>query len=126
MIVLTRLLLLLLLLLLLPLAAGAASSARKADNELRWSDPATWGGTVPGAAAEVVVPEGATVLLDGNTAPLGNLRIEGTLRFAAADVELKAAAIQVSGALQVGSAAQPHAHRATITLTGAPLATPCA
>ena len=68
----------------------------------------------------MVVPAGATVVLDTDSAALGNVRIEGTLRFAAADVELKAAAIQVSGALQIGSAAQPHLHRATITLTGVP------
>ncbi len=104
-------------------ASAAASSARPDARVLRWSDTATWGGAVPAAGAEVVVPAGATVVLDTDTAVLGNLRIEGTLRFAAADVELKAAAIQVSGALQIGSAAQPHRHRATITLSGSPLAT---
>jgi hypothetical protein len=106
----------------LPLASVAASSARTSAQELRWSDAATWGGTVPGAGAEVVVPAGATVVLDSDTAVLGNLRVEGTLRFAAADVELKAAAIQVSGALQIGSPGAPHRHRATITLSGAPVA----
>ncbi len=121
--VLARLLLLLLSLLSLPFASTAASSARPDAKELRWSDAATWGGAVPAAGAEVVVPAGATVVLDTDTAVLGNLRIEGTLRFAAADVELKAAAIQVSGALQIGSAGQPHLHRATITLSGAPLVT---
>ncbi len=114
--------LLLLLTLSLPFAAMAASAARPADKVLRWSDAATWGGEVPAAGASVVVPAGATVLLDTDSAALGNLAIEGTLRFAAADVELKAAAIQVSGALQIGSDAEPHRHRATITLTGAPLA----
>ena len=74
------------------------------------------------AGTEVVVPAGATVVLDTDTAALGNLRIEGTLRFAAADVELKAAAIQVSGALQIGSQSAPHLNRATITLSGAPQA----
>ena len=108
--------------LVLPLAAAAQRAARASDQVLRWSDAATWGGEVPGAGAEVVVPAGATVLLDTDSAALGNLAVEGTLRFAAADVELKAAAIQVSGALQIGSAAEPHRHRATITLTGAPLA----
>ncbi len=120
MIVLARFLLLLTLW--LPLAAAAQSAARPADKPLRWSDAATWGGEVPGAGAEVVVPTGATVLLDTDTAALGNLAIEGTLRFAAADVELKAAAIQVRGALLIGSAAEPHKHRATITLSGVPLA----
>jgi G8 domain len=106
----------------LPFAVVAASAARPADKELRWSDAATWGGEVPAAGADVVVPAGATVLLDTDTAALGNLAIEGTLRFAAADIQLKAAAIQVSGALRIGSADRPHTHRATLTLTGAPQA----
>ena len=91
--------------------------------ELRWSDTGTWGGAVPAAGAEVVVPAGTTVVLDTDTAVLGNLRIEGTLKFGRADVELKSAAIQVSGALLIGSADAPHLHRATITLSGAPLTT---
>ena len=112
------------LLLLAPMCASvaAAASVRPGPEELRWSDAATWGGALPGAGAEIVVPAGATVVLDTNTAELGNLRIEGTLRFGAADVELKAAAIQVSGALVIGSAAAPHLNRATITLTGQPQA----
>jgi G8 domain len=106
-----------------PIPAPPSGPVTTAPGELRWSDASTWGGTVPAAGAEVVVPAGATVLLDTDTAMLGNLRIEGTLRFAAADVELKAAAIQVSGALLIGSASAPHLHRATITLSGAPSST---
>ena len=105
-----------------PIPAPPSGPVTTVPGELRWSDAATWGGAVPGAGAEVVVPSGATVVLDTDTAMLGNLRIEGTLRFAAADVELKAAAIQVSGALRIGSAQVPHLNRATITLSGAPLA----
>jgi G8 domain/Glucodextranase, domain B len=105
-----------------PIPAPPSGPVNTSPGELRWSDAGTWGGAVPGAGAEVVVPAGATVLLDTNTAALGNLRIEGTLRFAAADVELNAAAIQVIGALQIGSANAPHLNRATITLNGAPLA----
>jgi G8 domain/Right handed beta helix region len=103
-------------------AAGEPDTrvAVTAPGELRWSEAGTWGGAVPAAGAEVVVPVGATVVLDVDTPVLGNLRIEGTLRFAQADVELKAAAIQVSGALLIGSAEAPHLHRATITLSGAP------
>jgi hypothetical protein len=103
-----------------PMPAPPGGPVTVAPGELRWSDAATWGGVVPGAGAEVVVPTGATLVLDTDTADLGNLRIEGTLRFAAADVELRAAAIQVSGALLIGSANAPHLNRATVTLTGAP------
>jgi hypothetical protein len=105
-----------------PMPAPPSGPVAPAPGELRWSDAGTWGGVVPGAGAEVVVPAGATVVLDTDTALLGNLRIEGTLRFAAADVELKAAAIQVTGTLQIGSQSAPHLNRATITLAGAPLA----
>jgi hypothetical protein len=103
-----------------PIPAAPSGPVTAEPGELRWSDRATWGGEVPGAGAEVVVPAGTTVLLDQTTAELGNLRIEGTLRFAATDVELKAAAIQVSGALLIGRAEAPHLNRATITLSGAP------
>jgi G8 domain/Glucodextranase, domain B len=101
-----------------PAPSGAVSAA---PGELLWSDPGTWGGAVPAAGAEVVVPAGTTVVLDRNTAVLGNLRIEGTLKFGRTDVELKSAAIQVSGALLIGSADAPHLNRATITLSGTPL-----
>jgi hypothetical protein len=103
-----------------PAPEAPAGPVRVGAGELKWSDRATWGGEVPGVGAEVVVPAGATVVLDTDTAELGNLRIEGTLRFGAADVELKAAAVQVSGALLIGSAEAPHLNRATITLTGQP------
>jgi hypothetical protein len=102
--------------------AADAATARSAAGELRWSDRATWGGELPGPGADVIVPAGATVVLDTDTASLGTLRIEGTLRFGDTDVELKADAIQVTGALQIGTAAAPHPHRATVTLTGQPAA----
>jgi hypothetical protein len=93
-----------------------------APGEMRWSDPATWGGALPGNGAEVVVPAGKTLVLDTNTASLGALRIEGTLRLAPMDIELTAKSIRVSGALEAGAPTEPYVHRATITLTGAPAA----
>ena len=91
--------------------------------ELRWSDPNTWGGALPGAGATVVIPAGRTIVLDTNTASLGALDIQGTLTFADRDVALTAASIKVSGELNVGSAAQPFISKATITLTGPSAAT---
>ncbi|HSV69353.1 MAG TPA: G8 domain-containing protein [Methylibium sp.] len=92
-----------------------------APGEYRWSDASTWGGSVPGAGAEVVIPAGRTVVLDRATAALGALRIEGTLRFANdRDLAVTARSIRVSGALQIGSETQPYAHRAVITLNGVP------
>ncbi len=107
----------------LPAGPIPAGSLVLAAGELRWSDPATWGGSMPGDGAEVVVPAGRTVVLDVPTASLGALRIEGTLRFAPRDLALTAKSIQVSGALEAGSPTEPFIHRATITLTGAPAAT---
>jgi hypothetical protein len=96
-----------------PSAAGA-----------RWSDPATWGGTVPAAGAKVRIPVGQTVLLDSATANLGALVIEGKLiADSDRDVSITADYVLVSGraaVLQIGTAAQPYLRKATITLTGEP------
>jgi hypothetical protein len=96
-----------------PSAAGA-----------RWSDPATWGGTVPAAGAKVRIPVGQTVLLDSATANLGALVIEGKLiADSERDVSITADYVLVSGraaVLQIGTAAQPYLRKATITLTGEP------
>src|SRR4051812_27079581 len=42
------------------------------DTASRWSDPATWGGTVPQATTKVVIPEGKTVVLDIDTPNLAS------------------------------------------------------
>ena len=103
-------------------ASAPAPTQSPVTTGLRWSDPATWGGKLPGAGAEIVIPVGETVVLDTDTASLGALRIEGTLVFADRNVSLTAASIRVTGALNIGSAAQPFVSKATITLTGAPVA----
>jgi hypothetical protein len=94
-----------------------------ASNAKRWSDPATWGGAgLPKAGDAVVIPAGQSVLLDINTPDLGGLSIQGELSFDAKDLALTSRSIQVSGVFKIGSAASPFAQRATITLTGAPIA----
>jgi hypothetical protein len=106
-----------------PVAAAAAppdTVFAVSSGELRWSDPATWGGTMPPTGAEIVIPVGRTIVLDTQTASLGPVRVEGTLRLAGADVALTAASVNVTGALLVGSATAPFGGKATITLTGAP------
>lgn len=87
--------------------------------ELRWSDLATWGGTLPSAGADVVIPAGRTILLDTSPAAIGALRVEGTLKFDRRNIELKAASINVTGSLQIGSPAEAYRQKAVITLTGA-------
>ena len=108
-----------------PAPAPAPPAPAPAPNpaDLRWSNPATWGGKLPGAGATVVIPAGRTIILDTDTASLGALDIQGTLTFADRDVALTAASIKLSGALNVGSAGQRFVSKATITLTGAQAAT---
>jgi len=93
---------------------------QQVSEHVNWSDPQTWGGTVPPDGAAVVIPAGKTVVLDTATHKLADLRIEGVLRLAEKDVSLTAASINVIGTLQAGTAAAPFAHKAIITLTGAP------
>jgi G8 domain len=104
-----------------PAPATPAAPAVPVD-AMRWSNPATWGGTLPGAGAQVVVPAGRTIILDTDTASLGALDIQGTLAFEDRDVALTATSIHVGGTLSIGSAARPFVSKATITLTGAPAA----
>nr|MCU0950911.1 hypothetical protein [Burkholderiaceae bacterium] len=85
----------------------------------RWSDPATWGGTLPPAGSLVVIPAGKTVVLDTQTPPLRGLTIEGTLVAADTDIGITSDFVYVKGGrLQIGSAAAPFLRNATVTLTG--------
>jgi hypothetical protein len=90
----------------------------------RWSDPTTWGGTLPPVGATVVIPAGKTVVLDTATPALGGLTIEGELVAAPdADVGITSDYVYVKGGrLQIGSASQPYLRNATITLTGSGVA----
>lgn len=83
-----------------------------------WSDPRTWGGSIPTATTAVVIPAGKTVLLDVS-ARVKSLHIDGTLRFADRDLQLSANWIMVhgQGLLQIGTEAAPYSKKATITLT---------
>jgi cell surface hyaluronidase len=84
----------------------------------RWSDPATWGGSVPVAGASPTIPAGTTVLLDVSPPGLGVLTVNGVLVFDDRDLALTADAIIVRGRFEAGTEARPYRHRATITLTG--------
>ncbi len=86
---------------------------------MRWSDPATWGGTLPPANAVVVIPAGKTVILDGATPPLRGLHVRGELIAGDNDTAITADYVYVDGGrLQIGTAARPYLYKATITLTG--------
>ncbi|MES2890144.1 MAG: G8 domain-containing protein [Pseudomonadota bacterium] len=82
-----------------------------------WSNPATWGGTVPPAGATVVVPANTTVLLDQDI-NLAGLTVAGTLRCARKDLKVNARYILVTGRLECGTAIAPFLHKLTVTLTG--------
>ncbi|WP_255440209.1 G8 domain-containing protein [Caenimonas sedimenti] len=106
-----------------PSCVGAAAPPAPACDD--WSNPATWGGALPGAGAAVDIPVGRCVRLDTNPPALGGLTIRGTLTFAdTAPRALTSAWIHVSGgALEIGSAAQPFQNNAVITLTDTNTAT---
>ena len=85
----------------------------------RWSDPATWpNNQVPVAGDKVTIASDQEVLLDVSPPALNGLTINGKLVFAdESDLELSSEWILVFGELQIGTEAQPHQHKATITLT---------
>jgi len=94
---------------------SAGTSSSTASGGSRWSDRATWGGTLPGNGAEVVIPAGKTIVLDGATPALAGLRIEGTLRIEGANAAITAGFIDIpaTGALLAGSATAPYTGRSS-------------
>ncbi|MEM6785940.1 MAG: G8 domain-containing protein [Myxococcota bacterium] len=85
----------------------------------RWSDPATWGGEVPGPRFAVTIPEGTEVLMDTASAPLHSLHLLGTLTAAFdVDIAITSDVVMVHGRLEIGTAERPYLQRAVITLTG--------
>jgi len=86
----------------------------------RWSDPASWpDGKVPGAGDAVTIPKDKAILLDVTPPALRSLTIDGKLSFSdASDISLTTDWIYLPGGeLDIGSAAKPYTHKATITLT---------
>jgi cell migration-inducing and hyaluronan-binding protein len=87
---------------------------------VKWSDASAWpSGKVPAAGEAVTIPRGTEVVLDVQPPELRSLTVQGKLTFAdARDIELKTDWIYVpGGTLQIGTAAAPYRHNATITLT---------
>ncbi|MBZ9712314.1 G8 domain-containing protein [Deinococcus multiflagellatus] len=84
-----------------------------------WSDPATWGGTVPAAGANVTLPAGKRVILDVSPPALTGLTIPAgsALEFAAKNLTLQSEWIMVHGELRIGREEAPFAHHAEIRLT---------
>jgi G8 domain len=85
-----------------------------------WSNPATWGGTVPPAGATVVIPAGKTVLLDTKVKVKG-LTVNGTLACGGNDIAIEADWVMVSGSqakLACGTQAQPYKGKFNLALVG--------
>jgi G8 domain len=97
-----------------------SSETSQEKKSLRWSNPATWGGTSPPTDANVTIPFGRVIILDVPSVRLSELKIDGELRVdPLVDVELVADAIEVKGALIAGEGNVPHSGKFTITLKGA-------
>ncbi len=97
----------------------AAEGNTQASKQTLWSDPATWPDRkVPSAGDEVTIESGKDVVLDVSSPRLHGLTVKGKLSFTdKSDVELTTEWVMLFGELAIGTEAQPHTHKATITLT---------
>ncbi|MBF6594305.1 MAG: G8 domain-containing protein [Thermaceae bacterium] len=98
----------------IPPSGGTTPPARSG----LWSDPNTWGGSVPKAGDIVTIPADLSLTLDVSPPALKGLDVEGWLTFADKDLSLSSDWIMVHGKFQIGSADKPYRNRAIITLTG--------
>jgi len=102
---------------------------RVSDPQL-WSDPATWGGTVPAAGDHVDIPAGKIVVLDQNIVA-DSIIVRGTLRFdPTKDLTVTACSLiaegkarlatdpKPEGRIEIGTEQTPFTKRVLITLTG--------
>jgi len=84
-----------------------------------WSSLTTWQGQVPRPGEVATIPPGRDVLLDADSPDLASLVVRGRLTFAEEDLRLTSRWILIDGGtLQIGTEDSPHAHVASITLTG--------
>ncbi|NJM37048.1 MAG: hypothetical protein HC845_03765 [Akkermansiaceae bacterium] len=93
-----------------------------------WSNPATWGGTVPAALSDIEIPAGKTVVVDQNIV-VDSLVVRGTLRFARQDLVVQACSIIADGPtarVEIGSETSRFTNNLTITLTGGVCTSPTA
>ena len=97
-------------------SSHAETTATKSGN---WSAESTWAdGVVPAQGDVVTISAGSEVVLDVSPPALNGMTISGTLRFAdESDLALSTEWIMVHGELEIGTAAKPFTHNATITLT---------
>jgi G8 domain len=100
--------------------APDAQATHKAVTSGNWSNPATWGGGVPGSNGQVMIPSGIVVTVDQQIgATLFWIRVDGTLRFAPnASTSLTAESVFVNhgGRLEIGTQQSPIQADKTATL----------
>src|SRR5215813_4894014 len=84
---------------------------------MRWSDPATWGGKLPGRSDVVHVPSGRALLIDQDV-DVAAILLHGSATVAPRDLSIRTAGILVAegGQLRVGEPDRPFQNRLTITL----------
>jgi cell migration-inducing and hyaluronan-binding protein len=89
-------------------------------NFLKWSDPATWGGKVPGPGDAVTIPAGKQILVDTDLPKLGGLTVLGDLAFADRPTTVRTPYIMVHGSFWMGTDAHPLTSAITLILDGSP------
>lgn len=99
------------------LVVGLATAPAASAQDL-WSNPATWGGAVPGDGAHVVIAQGRRIVLDTSPPRLASLTVDGALTFGPRDLDLRVGWIMVHGLFEIGTEEAPYPYRATITLDG--------
>ncbi len=77
-------------------SVAAKSSAAPVGKLNAWSNPLTWGGRLPNATTNVVIPAGKTVILDSKV-NVQSLTVEGTLTCANGNIAIEAKWIMVMG-----------------------------
>ena len=80
-------------------SAECAATVRTASQVGNWSSATTWGGAVPRAGEEALIPSGITVTQDVSSAKLKTLTIHGALVFSGWKTVLKARAVTVDGTI---------------------------
>lgn len=85
-----------------------------------WSNPATWGGTVPSATTSVMIGADKTVEFDVPSATVKNITIDhgGKLIFRDQNFQLTTGWIVVHGDLVIGTTAAPFQNKGVITFVG--------
>ncbi|MCS6943931.1 MAG: G8 domain-containing protein [Sutterellaceae bacterium] len=84
---------------------------------LRWSDPRTWQGRLPGPDDIVHVPAGHMLLVDIDL-DVAAIEVHGALHFDARDLRIRTGWMLAAagGVIRAGDPDRPHTHRLTITL----------